>query len=66
MEQYFYVTRDKDDTLWLHQKKTFKTNKGWLSHAPMLLLNIESFPNLKWEDEPLAVVLQQAVFKSKE
>lgn len=65
-EDYLWVARDKDNTLAVYNEKPerdIRYNKEWLSYG--LVIDSNLFPNLKWEDEPLAVVLQQAIFKSK-
>lgn len=68
MEQYFYVARKENGTLLLFAEKPFKYGKTWFGNrCERMLLNKKLFQNVKWEDEePLPVVLQQAIFKSKE
>lgn len=69
MEQYLYVARDKDESLYLFKHKPVKNDELWYlttNTMEYFELNPNLFPNVKWEDEePLAVVLQQAIFKSK-
>ena len=66
-EYYLWVARDKCGCLCLYDEKPKKLNdKWWRTDGYMMFLDRELFPNVKWEDkEPLAVVLQQAIFKSK-
>lgn len=73
-KNYLWVTRDKDGSLCLFKDKPYKneTTGIWVGEESFIYLNIginsdkDLFSNVKWEDEePLAVVLQQAVFKSK-
>lgn len=66
--EYFYVARDKSGDLFLYKEKPFKNTDYdlWSSSIEYFGINPELFPNVKWEDEePLAVILQQAVYKSK-
>lgn len=68
-EDYLWVARDESGHLYLYEKKPVKYNKTWYFskvRTGCFKLNPALFPNVKCEDEePLAVVLQQAIFKSK-
>lgn len=67
-DKYFYVARDINGDLFLYKGKPFKNTDYniWSSVGENFEINQKLFPNVKWEDEePLAVILQQAVFKSK-
>lgn len=70
-KDYLWVARDKDNCLYLYDDKPLKGEGVWNVSENSLTytyfkLNPAFFPNVKWEDEePLAVVLQQAIFKSK-
>lgn len=65
-EDYLWVARDANGDLILHQSKPNKYGIYWKGIGMRFGINPNLFPNVKWEDkEPLAVVLQQAIFKSK-
>ncbi len=68
-EDYLWVARDKSGGLYLFASKPIKHNKMWYPPTvgtKYFQLNYTLFPNVKWwDEEPLAVVLQQAIFKSK-
>lgn len=68
-EDYLWVARDKSGDLYLFAYKPIKNNEVWYCTTDEMeyyfKLNPDLFPNVKWEDEePLAVMLQQAIFKS--
>lgn len=62
-----WVARDKDGCLWLYIYKPIrsKTNYWWevdeqntpLDEDDCLMIDIELFPDLRWEDEPIEVEL---------
>lgn len=62
-----WVARDKDGCLWLYIYKPIrsKTNYWWevdeqntpLDEDDCMLIDIELFPDLSWEDEPIEVEL---------
>lgn len=67
---HFYVTRDKDESLWLYLGKpireeesgTFRPNELGTTvrggyHFEQFGLNINDYKDLKWEDEPVEVFL---------
>ena len=67
-EEYLQVARDANGDLYLYQEKPQKQDNCacWEWTKEYFELDPDLFPNVKWEDEePLAVVLQQAIFKSK-
>lgn len=67
MENYFYVARDSNDFIYLYRSKPYKLMTHWKSDSDYMMLDNNLFPNVKWEDkEPLPVIIQQAVFKTKE
>lgn len=67
MEQYLYVARDKDNTLAVFNEKPKRNLEHYGDWSGVgMPIDKNMFPTLKWEDEPLLVVLQQALFKSKE
>lgn len=67
-EDYLWVARDENGDLYLYQEKPQKQDNCayWKDTKEHFELDPDLFPNVKWEDEePFAVVLQQAIFKSK-
>ena len=64
---YFYVARDKNETLWLYLGKPIRVANMFVkSHGSVLTssygfqdfgLNKNDFDNLKWEDEPIEVFI---------
>lgn len=54
-----YVARDQDNILYFYDSKPKRdVNFGcWISHNGESHLKNISFPNLKWEDEPIKVEL---------
>ena len=64
-----WVARDKDGALWLFthkpERSSFSKRFEWelpddvVSFASRMQLPYTMFPGLKWEDDPLEVVLKQ-------
>ena len=61
---HFYVTRDKNGSLWLYIGKPIRCDTVFASQTSVCLiskdfqyfgLNKNDYSNLKWEDEPLEV-----------
>lgn len=59
-----WVARDADSTLWLHDTKPYiqDSSKGYYKPTSGRYFEIDSklFPDLKWEDEPIEVVIKKA------
>ena len=62
----FYVARDKNDKLWIYLSKPIRMKEQFIacSHGktignyfPNYGLNEKDYANLKWEDEPVEVLL---------
>lgn len=57
---HFYVARDKDETLWLYIGKPIREDESFQPHSDFFEdfgLNINDYEDLKWEDEPVEVLL---------
>ena len=64
---HFYVARDKDGVLYLYLGKPFRGDTAFFSGIGVIILtrynferfglNVNDYANLKWEDEPIEVVV---------
>ena len=65
---HFYVVSDQVGTLWLYMGKPVRTSIGFVCcNGSQLIvsamkfsqygLNVRDFDNLKWEDEPVEVII---------
>lgn len=65
----YYIARDESGKLFFYVGKPKKTAFGIWQHTLSKCCEIDSsmFPDVKWNDEePTPILIQQAVFKSKE
>lgn len=55
-----WIARDKTGRLFLYYTKPKRHKTGWhIKGIPYLQLDKSMFPNLKWEDEPIEVVITE-------
>jgi len=54
MKKKWWIARDLDGTLVLFEKKPFRHGNYW-SVDEGHLMDIQGFPQIKWDDEPVRV-----------
>lgn len=52
-----WVARDEDERIWVYETcpKRYSDWQQWVGNDGSMRLDQESFPNIKWEDEPMKV-----------
>ena len=49
----FWIARDKDGSLWLHDNKPFCSSSGtWYSYYQMRIRDNDRFPDVTFENSP--------------
>ena len=54
----YYVTRDKDGCLYLHEEEPIRKSSLWCSERQFMELPKDKFPEVTWENSPKKVKIE--------